>query len=194
VRSPDAASCDTDDGHSVRSVVGGAIVRRSLLACVALLALSTTSCRDTSGPASLASDTTPSAAASSAPAAAETTVPAPTAAVRTAAPTRPPATRPPTTRPPTHAPAPARTTTAPKPAPLSTCGAAPNPWGYNFCGRGSFISNPPAAFCDYFDCIPSFWDSTNGYVMQCDDLTYSHSGGRSGSCSYHDGNYRALLG
>jgi hypothetical protein len=45
-----------------------------------------------------------------------------------------------------------------------------------------------------FDCIPSFWDSTNGFVMQCSDGLYSHSGGRSGSCSHHGGNRRALYG
>lgn len=28
---------------------------------------------------------------------------------------------------------------------------------------------------------------------ECQDQTYSHSGGRSGSCSYHGGNWRALL-
>jgi len=54
------------------------------------------------------------------------------------------------------------------------------------------IYNPPAAFCDYFPCIPSFWTSTNGYVEECVDGDFSHSGGRSGSCSYHGGNYRPL--
>lgn len=95
----------------------------------------------------------------------------------------------------TPTPRPVRTTTrAPKPVAPSTCGAPANPWGYNFCGRGSVISNPPASFCDVFDCIASFWESTNGYVMQCEDLMFSHSGGRSGSCSHHGGNYRALTG
>jgi hypothetical protein len=75
-----------------------------------------------------------------------------------------------------------------------TCGAAANPWGYNFCGRGHTIAKPPATFCTYFRCIPSFWKQTKGYVMQCKDLTYSHSGGRSGSCSSHKGNKRALYG
>jgi hypothetical protein len=94
----------------------------------------------------------------------------------------------------------ARVTTAPPkkavapPVAASTCGAPSNPWGYNFCGRGSYISSPPSSFCSYFDCIPSFWESTNGYVMQCDDGMYSHSGGRSGSCSHHGGNNRALYG
>ncbi len=76
----------------------------------------------------------------------------------------------------------------PKP---STCGAPANPWGYNFCG-GSLINSPATAFCSYFNCIPSFWKSTNGYVVQCVDGTYSHSGGRSGACSYHGGVRRAL--
>jgi hypothetical protein len=66
-----------------------------------------------------------------------------------------------------------------------------NPWGYNFT-PGYLIYSPPGDFCSYFDCIPSFWNSTNGYVIQCADLMFSHSGGRSGSCSYHGGNYRAL--
>jgi hypothetical protein len=77
---------------------------------------------------------------------------------------------------------------------LSTCGAPVNSWGYNFCGRGSYITNPESSFCDVFDCIKSFWDSTNGYVMRCDDGMYSHSGGRSGSCSSHGGNDRPLYG
>jgi hypothetical protein len=108
---------------------------------------------------------------------------APTAAptaVPTAAPTAPPTARP--TVPPTPPP------TAP---PRNLCGAPANPWNYNFCGGGT-ISSPPSDFCSYFNCIPSFWDSTNGYVEQCADGAYSHSGGRSGSCSSHGGNRRPL--
>jgi hypothetical protein len=168
---------------------------RLLLAALAVLAVATTACED------------PNASPSSA--ARQTTV-----AERTVAPTStPPATRAPratpkpvvtkaavvaTTKPPTTSPkpAPVRTTTvAPKPVvAVSTCGAPANRWGYNFCGRGGYITNPPDTFCDVFDCIPSFWESTKGYVMQCSDGMYSHSGGRSGSCSYHDGNRRALYG
>ncbi len=66
-----------------------------------------------------------------------------------------------------------------------------NPWGYNF-RSGRLIYDPPIDFCYYFDCIASFWDSTNGYVEQCADKMFSHSGGRSGSCSWHGGNYRPL--
>lgn len=80
----------------------------------------------------------------------------------------------------------------PKPTPVkSTCGAPANPWGYNFCS-GSPIYSPPSAFCSYFNCIPSFWKSTLGYVDECRDGTYSHSGGRQGACSYHGGELRPL--
>lgn len=67
-----------------------------------------------------------------------------------------------------------------------------NPWGYNFscCNH---IYSPPSNFCDYFNCIPSFWQHTNGYVEECKDGEYSHSGGVQGSCSYHGGNWRPLL-
>jgi hypothetical protein len=74
---------------------------------------------------------------------------------------------------------------------VSLCGAASNPWGYNFCGGGTFITSPPATFCSYFACIASF-SSGRGYVMQCVDSTFSKSGGISGSCSGHGGNSRAL--
>jgi hypothetical protein len=91
-------------------------------------------------------------------------------------------------------PAPVVPTKAPPPPPpvANTCGAPSNPWGYNFCGTGSYINSPPATFCNYFTCIPSFWKSTNGYVEECADNTFSHSGGRSGSCSSHGGNQQPL--
>jgi hypothetical protein len=57
---------------------------------------------------------------------------------------------------------------------------------------GNLIANPPGNFCAYFNCIPSFLNSTKGYVEECQDRTFSHSGGRSGSCSYHGGNWRPL--
>ena len=67
-----------------------------------------------------------------------------------------------------------------------------NPWGYNFscCDK---IFDPPSNFCSFFNCIPSFWMFTNGYVVQCVDGTYSHSGGVSGACSSHGGESRPLL-
>jgi hypothetical protein len=82
--------------------------------------------------------------------------------------------------------------TPPPPAPFNYCGAPVNPWHYNFCS-GAVISSPPANICAYFNCIASFWKSTNGYVEECKDGMYSHSGGVSGSCSSHGGNWRPLL-
>jgi hypothetical protein len=79
----------------------------------------------------------------------------------------------------------------PPPPPPSTCGAPANPWGYNFCG-GNLINSPPGNFCSYFNCIANFWKSTLGYVDECNDGTYSHSGGRQGACSYHRGEMRPL--
>jgi hypothetical protein len=117
--------------------------------------------------------------------------------VATPTPTRaptPPPTPAPTPKPATPAPVVATPAPAP-PAPpaANTCGAPSNPWGYNFCG-GNYIYSPPGTFCSYFSCIPSFWKSTNGYVEQCVDGMFSHSGGRQGSCSYHGGNQRPLYG
>jgi hypothetical protein len=126
---------------------------------------------------------TPSASAipTLTPTAAPTPIPTP---VPTAAPTPLP-TAAPTVRP-TAVP-----TARPTAPPPNLCGAPLNPWNYNFCG-GSTISSPPSNLCDYFNCIASFWTSTNGYVEECQDGNYSHSGGRSGSCSSHGGNLRPL--
>jgi len=100
---------------------------------------------------------------------------------------------------PTPSPSPKAVATSAPPAPAppppppaqNTCGAPANPWGYNFCG-GNLIYSPPSNFCSYFNCIASFWKSTNGYVDQCKDGTYSHSGGRQGACSSHSGELRPL--
>ena len=80
------------------------------------------------------------------------------------------------------------------PKPGDNCGAPSNPWGYNFCDyySGAYINYPPSNFCSYFACIPSFWQSTNGWVAECIDTKYSHSGGVSGACSSHGGVWRAL--
>ena len=114
--------------------------------------------------------------------------------VAAAQPTRSPSPSPkpaPTPTPPPPPPAPVPPPPPPPPPPPSTCGAPANPWGYNFCG-GSLIYSPPSNFCSYFNCIPSFWKSTLGYVDECNDGTYSHSGGRQGACSYHGGEMRPL--
>jgi hypothetical protein len=69
-----------------------------------------------------------------------------------------------------------------------------NPWCYNF-SPGKLIYIPPNGFCNYFNCIPTFYgsdDPGDGYIVQCSDGTYSQSGGESGACSYHGGVMRPL--
>jgi hypothetical protein len=68
--------------------------------------------------------------------------------------------------------------------------APPNPWGYTFDG-GALIFSPPSNFCNYFNCIASFWNGV-GYVVQCGDSTFSLSGGRTGVCSGHGAFFRNL--
>lgn len=72
------------------------------------------------------------------------------------------------------------------------CGSPLNPWCFSVLGGSSVIYRPPQDICSYLNCIESFWSYTNGYVMQCADGWFSHSGGVSGSCSSHGGNARAL--
>jgi len=98
---------------------------------------------------------------------------------------------------PTHALQPTQKPTQPPPKPTSApaCQAVNNnPWCYNF-SPGSLIYNPPQAFCNYFNCIPSFWgadDPDGGHVVECQDGMFSQSGGESGACSYHGGMMRPL--
>jgi hypothetical protein len=107
----------------------------------------------------------------------------------TAAALRPTAT--PTARP--------RPTATPTPKPQPTATSAPaypainnNPWDYTFADTGHLLTDPNAAVCVYLKCIPSFWKSTNGYVEQCQDAMFSHSGGVQGACSYHRGELRPV--
>jgi hypothetical protein len=79
---------------------------------------------------------------------------------------------------------------APKKTTKRPTGVNGNPWGYNF-SCCNVIYNPPSSFCNYFNCIASFWDGS-GYVVECTDATYSQSGGRSGACSHHSGVDRPL--
>lgn len=93
----------------------------------------------------------------------------------------------------THAPPPVVHTTQAAPAKPSTCGAPSNPYGYNFCGRGGYVTSPPAEVCSYFDCIANFFNG-HGYMVECNDGTYSMSGGIRGACSHHGGEDRAVDG
>ena len=93
---------------------------------------------------------------------------------------------------PTPKPAP-KASPPPPPPPVDLCGAPANPWGYNFCGRGGLIHNPPSNFCVYFTpCVSTFWTATSGYVVQCASGKWSHSGGVSGACSSNGGVARSL--
>jgi hypothetical protein len=133
---------------------------------------------DSAGPAETSTPTTPAAIATA------------TATPRAVAPKPSPKPTPKPTPRPTPKPKPKPT---PKPAALSTCGAPANPWGYNFCGRGSYIYSPAASVCAYFHCIDNFGNGV-GYMVQCNDGMYSMSGGRRGACSYHGGEGRAVYG
>lgn len=66
-----------------------------------------------------------------------------------------------------------------------------NPWGYDF-NPGSLIYNPNSGFCGYFSCVSTFWTATSGYVVECGNGEYSHSGGVRGACS-RDGGVEATL-
>lgn len=92
---------------------------------------------------------------------------------------------------PTHAPPPSP---QPTPTPVPCGDAGCNPWGYNF-EAGNLIYSPPSGFCSYFNCIPTFVepdDPGDGYVVECQDSTFSQSGSERGACSYHGGVARPL--
>jgi len=79
----------------------------------------------------------------------------------------------------------------PAAVPVSLCGAPSNPYRLNLCGRGSFVYSPPSDVCSYFNCIANF-PNGRGYMVECQDGTYSMSGGISGACSHHDGESKAV--
>ncbi len=98
---------------------------------------------------------------------------------------------------PTHAPQPTAhpTQPPPKPTPTPSCQAINNnPWCYNFT-LGKLVYVPPNGFCNYFNCIATFYapdDPGDGYIVECSDSTFSQSGGESGACSYHGGVLKPL--
>ena len=109
-------------------------------------------------------------------------VTAPVASTSTSTVPSAPPTTPAPAPPPTPAPAPPPPTTAV----AELCGAPANPMGYNLCGRGSQVYSPDPATCSYFNCIGNF-SNGKGYMVQCNDGSYSMSGGRRGACSTHGG-------
>ncbi len=79
------------------------------------------------------------------------------------------------------------TVTAPAPAPSSATSTATPAPTQSAEGVGSYSHADDATFCSANQCIGSF-ETEPGYIVQCTDGTYSHSGGISGSCSRHGGN------
>src|SRR5205823_2494681 len=82
----------------------------------------------------------------------------------------------------------------PTPTPVKCQGVNGNPWCYDF-NPGNLISYPPSGFCNYFNCIASFYgsdDPGDGYITECADGTFSQSGGERGACSSHGGELKPL--
>ncbi len=90
------------------------------------------------------------------------------------------------TRPPVPTP-----TRPPAPTPTHCVGVNNNPWCYDF-RPGNLIYNPPSAFCNYFICVSTFWTANHGYVAECADTHFTHSGGVGGACSHNGGVLRPL--
>lgn len=57
-------------------------------------------------------------------------------------------------------------------------------------GPGSSSHADDSGFCSSHQCIANF-PNGNGYVVQCADGEWSHSGGLSGACSHHGGESNA---
>lgn len=155
-------------------IIAGSIVGLLLLACT-VCGISAFA-HGSNGAPTTPTTTTPSTQAAQIAATARPTT-APTAKPTTA-PTAKPAAR--STVAPTQAP-------KPTPTPAPRTGVNGNPWGYNF-NPGNLIYNPPSAFCgQYFSCVSTFWVDTNGYVAECANGEYTHSGGVRGACSRDGG-------
>lgn len=109
---------------------------------------------------------------------------------------------PPSPKPSPNPPTPTPTPTPPTPTPptVHQCASASNfpsqAHCYTFVNTRKLINSPASGFCitstSGFACIPSFSHQTGGYVVQCNDGLFSHSGGRQGACSYHKGERRIL--
>jgi hypothetical protein len=98
----------------------------------------------------------------------------------------------PTPVPPTPTPVPVQVQPTPTPVPVTCNGTVMDNLCYNTDPTGgSVISNTPTGFCGYYACITSFSSGT-GYIVECGNQEWSHSGGRSGACS-RDGGVIATL-
>jgi len=96
------------------------------------------------------------------------------------------------TQPPIAKPQPTQPPPTPKPTQPACQGVNGNPWCYNFSSPGNLIYSPNAAFCNYFACVSTFWTATSGYVAECANGDYTHSGSVRGACSHDGGVMRPL--
>jgi hypothetical protein len=63
-----------------------------------------------------------------------------------------------------------------------------NPYCYTLNAKnGKLIRQPASGLCRYVSCVSTFWKDTRGYVVECKDDRYSHSGGIKGACSRNKG-------
>jgi hypothetical protein len=63
-----------------------------------------------------------------------------------------------------------------------------NPYCYTLnAQKGKLIHKPASGLCRYVSCVSTFWKDTKGYVAECKDGRYSHSGGIRGACSKNKG-------
>ncbi len=94
---------------------------------------------------------------------------------------------------PSHTPTPSSspTTKAGGPVSAALCGAPPNPFGYNLCGRGRPVTHPAQTACSYFRCDAGF-GAGKGFMVECRDTTYSMSGDWRTACSAHQGVLRVV--
>lgn len=169
------------------------------IGCLALcLVCGMCSCVGTLAAPSTPQVTTPASATTTQVTLGNTSQATPTAATTTHAGTSTPATVPTATPTPVPTTIPTSVPTrppVPTPTPKPACQAVNNnPWCYNF-SLGRTITVPPNGFCNYFACIPTFYepdDPGDGYIVQCVDGLYSQSGGEQGACSRHGGVGRIL--
>jgi hypothetical protein len=72
----------------------------------------------------------------------------------------------------------------PPPAPITAAPPPPPSAVPDAVGQAPATSSTD--FCNTHDCIPNF-PNGNGSIVQCNDGSYSHSGGIQGACSHHGG-------
>jgi hypothetical protein len=77
-----------------------------------------------------------------------------------------------------------------------TQGVNGNPYGYDFnpTNGNEIYDEIPGDFCHYFKCTSDFWSNRplGGYVVECQDGYFSHTGGTKYACQ-NDGGVKRIL-